>query len=192
MGLSLHFELRLPGHTPLARVDGIVAGLYKSARALPFKVVRRMAWHHDSHDALFMAMIGMPSPGEKGRREALDGTARGVLVELGAGCDLAILAFLHCIDDGGARREWRWIGDCQTQVALNANDESCIRGHLSLVALLDRAVALGADVTVRDEGDFWLTRDRVTLLKRMRQMKGPMPWHRPPAGARWTGGLTQS
>ena len=46
---------------------------------------------------------------------------------------------------------WHWYAVPKTQYASVLGDDHPIRCHASLVALLDKAVELGFDVTVRDE-----------------------------------------
>lgn len=62
---------------------------------------------------------------------------------------------------------WSWRSFCKTQYA---SDPSCggvenfLRCHLSVIALLDKAKALGVLESVSDEGDFWEKRDIKALV----------------------------
>ena len=48
--------------------------------------------------------------------------------------------------------------------------EHLIHCHTTLVALLEEAIRLGFDVTVRDETHYWETRDTARLLAEVREM----------------------
>ena len=50
------------------------------------------------------------------------------------------------------------------------SDEHLIHCHTTLVALLEEAIRLGFDVTVRDEAQYWETRDTARLLAEVREM----------------------
>lgn len=72
--------------------------------------------------------------------------------------------------EGRARRTglvgWNWQNFCKTQYASNpkyGGVENFLHAHLSLVALLDRAVELGIRADVSDEGKYWEHRDRDRL-----------------------------
>jgi hypothetical protein len=75
------------------------------------------------------------------------------------------------VDHQGRRRPtklsgWSWQNFCKTQYASNpkyGGMENFLRAHLSLVALLDEAKALGLRVRVSDEGGYWKRRDREAL-----------------------------
>jgi len=63
---------------------------------------------------------------------------------------------------------WRWNSFCKTQYA---SDPKCggvqnfLRCHLSVIALLDNAKALGCLESARDDGGFWENRNVETLVK---------------------------
>jgi hypothetical protein len=50
------------------------------------------------------------------------------------------------------------------------SDEHLIHCHTTLVALLEEAIRLGFDVTVRDETHYWETRDTNVLLAEVAEM----------------------
>ena len=50
------------------------------------------------------------------------------------------------------------------------SDEHLIHCHTTLVALLDEAIQLGFEVTVRDETHYWETRDADRLVAEVREM----------------------
>jgi hypothetical protein len=65
---------------------------------------------------------------------------------------------------------WRWHCACKTQFASNHGDEHFLHCHTTLIALLDKAVELGFQVEVSDEGDYWETRDVSDLLAQVHLM----------------------
>ena len=97
-------------------------------------------------------------------------TARAFLVNAGSGCETAIFGFLLRGDEAGSVREWFWHACCKTQYASTVSDAHLIKCHTSLVAMLDHAVTLGVDVTVRDETHYWETRDEQRLLAEVHAM----------------------
>ena len=63
---------------------------------------------------------------------------------------------------------WRWQSFCKTQYASNpecGGAENFLRCHLSVVALLDKAKAVGFEVEVDDEGGFWSKRSVPDLVR---------------------------
>lgn len=68
--------------------------------------------------------------------------------------------------------KWRWSSFCKTQYA---SDPACggvahfLQCHLSVVALLDAAKALGILGEVHDEGDYWTDRDPARLANQVGQ-----------------------
>ena len=112
-----------------------------------------------------------------GARTDLLPDAVGFAVKPGDYCEAATfgLAWAPPKDEDGNRLHdepyiWHWHTVCKTQYASVISDEHLIRCHTSLVALLDRAPALGLGVTVRDETHYWETRDTGRLLAEVREM----------------------
>ena len=63
---------------------------------------------------------------------------------------------------------WCWSSFCKTQYASNpecGGIANFLRCHLTVVALLDQAKALGCLTNVNDEGGFWASRDVPALAK---------------------------
>ena len=63
---------------------------------------------------------------------------------------------------------WRWSSFCKTQYASNpecGGVENFLRCHLAVIALLDRAKAIGLVDEVSDEGDYWTDRDASALVR---------------------------
>jgi len=176
MGLTIHYELRLPGSIDRDRVDQLLAQLNERAKALPFEAVSEvvpLAEPIESRAAAFLRLMGEiisePHPDviidppvdlpEDPPGDVESG--RGFLIDPGEGCEPATVAFLmRAADD---QREWFWRCHCKTQYASNVSDEHFVKLHVSLITLLDHARDLGIDVTVHDEGDYWEHRDPVRL-----------------------------
>jgi hypothetical protein len=63
---------------------------------------------------------------------------------------------------------WRWHSFCKTQYASNpecGGVSNFLRCHLTVIAMLDKARALGGLGEVSDEGGFWEQRDLPALVK---------------------------
>lgn len=153
MGLTLHYELRLPGSATADDVDRVLTDLREAACGLPFAGVT--------------ALVDATSPWLEfwASLHTLDNvsTARGFMVDPGKGCESATFALVR-------DERWHWSAFCKTQYAAVVSDDHFVRCHTSLVALLDRAVALGIEVEVHDEGDYWTSRDEPTLLREVSRM----------------------
>jgi len=96
---------------------------------------------------------------------------------LGEGCEsgrFGLCRYPAFVEVGLSRRirtglgGWRWKSFCKTQYASNpkcGGVENFLRCHLSVVALLDKAKAVGFDVEVDDEGGFWSKRSVPDLVR---------------------------
>jgi hypothetical protein len=182
MGLSIFYQLRLPGHLEPAAVDTILQSLHARAAAMRFAGLTELAsiratspWDSGSatpQDWLECFATGVAEPFEE-KEPALVGrpeTARGFLVLPGAECEPAAFAFLHRADATASREEWYWWCACKTQYASLLSEDHFVRCHQGVVALLDAAVELGIEVEVNDEGEYWETRDEARLLAHLRTM----------------------
>jgi hypothetical protein len=95
----------------------------------------------------------------------------------GKGCEpgrFGVCRYPAFVEGGPSRRirtglsGWRWNVFCKTQYASNpkcGGVENFLRCHLSMVALLDKAKAVGFDVEVDDEGGFWSKRSVPDLVR---------------------------
>lgn len=73
--------------------------------------------------------------------------------------------------DNASRRDvWYWCGSCKTQYASLISEAHFVHCHTTLTSILDHAIALGIDVSVSDEGNYWDTRDVNVLLGEVRRM----------------------
>lgn len=68
---------------------------------------------------------------------------------------------------------FRWAGGCSTQGAVKRGGAPAfLKAHRAVVLTLDRARALGVRVKVRDDGEFWTTRDPKVLLDKLEHWEG--------------------
>jgi hypothetical protein len=192
MGLHLCYELAVPRDTSVAEVIERMQRLYREAVTLPFETVgplvrvtagETLGDARDADSSLeqwfrFCSRIGLdPRDPVTGARADRLPDAVGFGVKPGDYCEAATfgLAWVPPSNEDGDRLHdepyiWHWHTVCKTQYASVVSDEHLIRCHTSLVALLDRAPALGFDVTVRDETHYWETRDTGRLLAEVREM----------------------
>jgi hypothetical protein len=191
MGLTLHHELRLPRDTPPERVAHLVSQLQAAATRLPFERVSPMV--HTKADGstvidrsqplgmFFMFCASMlldvkdPKTGDWDRKTLPEGYGFGVVPGQGSETAAFGIARLPARDDTfrlipNEPPTWLWLSHCKTQYASNVSIEHFVRGHTSLVALLDEAVRLGFDVRVFDEGEYWETRDVAKLTAKVDDM----------------------
>jgi len=172
MGLHLNYELRLPENTSVERIAQVLYALRAFALTQPFAEVTAVVSSDAPDDwMVFWASLiaephGLDSPTLIGDPD----TAHGFLVNAGEGCETATFGFLLRADATAEHREWFWHCGCKTQYAAVVSDEHLVACHTSLVAVLDHAISLGVDVTVRDETHYWETRDAQRLIEEVRAM----------------------
>ena len=195
MGLTLNFQLRLPGELSKAAVLGVLGQLRERATTLGFAQVSPIFTVAPGED--FFASLEKPVPFELLFRHMVPCLTRawetdtrgnaewtqlattdvlGFVIDPGDGCDHAIFGFGAAMSHGTADRaetaqppgDWFWDGFCRTQYASTNGDEHFLRCHLSLVALLDSAIKLGIRVEVSDDGGYWETRSTEHLLAKLR------------------------
>jgi len=194
MGLTIHYELRLPTSMAEDDVDDIVAALQAYARTLPFEHVSPVTsvsdqplWDLPPSDRP-LSDLPLDTSGADVWSSCLEGwamliaepfdedergftgdvtTARGFLVNPGEWCETATVGFLRCANTIGVPLGWYWQCSCKTQYASNISGAFFVACHTAVVALLDRAVRLGVDVTVEDETDYWEIRDEARLIRQV-------------------------
>jgi hypothetical protein len=192
MGLHLCYELALPRETPVTAVAERVRLLHEAARRLPFAKVSSLM-RVTGGDPLgdvnvfdctleeFFQLCARscldPRDEHTGKRADYLPDAVGFAVHPGRGCEGATfgLAWVPPEDEDGNRLHgepfaWHWHFCCKTQYASVVSDEHLIHCHTTLVALLEQAIRLGFEVTVRDETHYWETRDTNVLLAEVREM----------------------
>jgi len=111
----------------------------------------------------------------------------GFQTVLGEGCEsgrFGLCRYPAFVEVGLSRRirtglgGWRWKSFCKTQYASNpkcGGVENFLRCHLSVVAVLDKAKAVGFDVEVDDEGGFWSKRSVPDLVREVGTCNEDMP-----------------
>ena len=198
MGLTIHYELRLPERRRRRRRRPPPAPprLRLLTLGAPRPVVRAK-----SHSPA----LSFPSPGqdwESGTVEWLihvftevmrmyrDGAvddiedrerlaAASFLVYPGEGSESATFGLvrpllteppqdLEHVENAGDWKLWYWQSFCKTQYASTVSEDHLLFCHRMVISVLDEAKRIGFDVTVHDEGQYWETRDAELLLSEVR------------------------
>jgi hypothetical protein len=192
MGLHLCYELALPRETPMTAVAERVRLLHEVAARLPFAEVSSLVRATDGEPLgdvnlfdcsledyfrLWASTRADARDAHSGKRVDRLPETVGFAVHPGQYCEGAPfgLAWVPPEDEAGNRLHgepyvWHWHSMCKTQYASVVSDEHLIHCHTTLVALLDEAIRLGFDATVRDETHYWETRDTDVLLAEVREM----------------------
>jgi len=172
--LNLNYELRLPGRTPSMDVSKTIEELYRFALTLPFSSVSPVYRAPFAEAALttrgeatfrrVASILAEPREDEASSDVGNPDSATGFIVGPGKGCELATFGFMLRTDERGDAAEWFWHYSCKTQYASVVSDGHLVACHLSLIRLLDEAIRLGIDVVVRDDTQYWETRDEARLI----------------------------
>jgi len=184
MGLTLHFELRLPGDASREDVLSRLTRLREVAAVQHFDEVSPIVEARDpdseSSEALASArgciqyvanFIAGPMANHEQPRYIGDvDSAIGFRIDPGDGAETAHVGLLHRRTEMGDHEEWYWWCSCKTQYASLVSDEHFVRVHTGLVAVLDAAVELGFAVDVGDEGEYWESRSEEGLLASLAKM----------------------
>ena len=192
MGLHLCYELALPRETPASAVAERVRVLHEAATRLPLAKISALVRVTDGEPLGDVNLFDCTLEdffrlGARSRLDPIDQhTGKrvdrlpdvvGFAVHPGRYCEGATfgLAWVPPENEDGdpLRGEpyvWHWHTCCKTQYASVVSDEHLIHCHSTLVALLEEAIRLGFDVTVRDETHYWETRDTNVLLAEVREM----------------------
>ncbi|HKO15139.1 MAG TPA: hypothetical protein VJU87_02815 [Gemmatimonadaceae bacterium] len=184
MGLHLNFELHLPATTSREEIAQKLELLREHALGTPvYRVTDLYSADHvlakddPSADRLehffrmWASIIAHPTTDHPERDMIGDErTALGFVVAPGQGCEPAPFGFYRRRHETGLREEWHWHTCCKTQYASVVSDEHLVTCHTALVSILDRALALGIAVIVRDETGYWLARDVTVLIESVHQM----------------------
>ena len=186
MGLTLHFEFRLPGtHSP-ERVEEKLGKLREFALTTRADFVTPILFiaaerpttpQHDNgielarlFDVWVEVMSDVSHDGSHTAFQYDPDSTLGFAVNPGEGCEPALFGFVRRHDPSKGLDEWFWQNSCKTQFASAESEEHFVACHTRLVTILDHAIALGIDVTVFDEGEYWDSRDVSVLLKELRKM----------------------
>jgi hypothetical protein len=184
MGLTLHFELRLPGDVSREDVLSRLTRLRDAAAAQQFDEVSPIVEARDadseSDEELASArewiqyvadFISVPIPDdERPRYVGEPNSAIGFRVDPGDGAETATFGLMRLRAEVGGHEEWYWWCSCKTQYASLVSDEHFVKVHTGLVAVLDAAVELGFGVDVSDEGEFWESRSEEVLVAVLTKM----------------------
>lgn len=180
MGLTLNYELRLPAITSRESASAKLRELHAIAATLPFAELSPLVFadgENSSSDSTWLnalrfraSLIATPFGDDVPALTGDPNTAMGFIVNPGEGCETACFGLLRRSDATGAHAEWFWYGFCKTQYASTVSEAHFVACHTSLVHLLDGAVACGIDVVVRDEAQYWETRDDAQLAANVQNM----------------------
>lgn len=202
MGLTLHYELRLPSSTTRVDARRILTDLRVFAESMDFAEVSpivEVGGENEGVEIRWVAtaefwsersatLLEMDEDDRRERDEAADddqsshitpirevlfgdpASALVFFVHPGEGCELASFGFLERPSQDGGARELYWDCHCKTQYASNVSEGHFIACHTKIVRMLDKALALGVEVVVNDEGFYWETRNEARLIAELRTM----------------------
>ena len=184
MGLTLHFELRLPAEASREDVLTRLTRLREIATTHNFDdvspIIDLSTLDSEPNGALgqvrahleFVAnFIAEPVPNDERPFYVADvDSAIGFRVDPGEGSEHAMFGLMRQRAEVGEHEEWYWWCSCKTQYASLVSDDHFVRVHTRLVAVLDAAVELGFVVTVTDEGEYWETRSEEVLIAALTKM----------------------
>jgi hypothetical protein len=182
MGLTVHFGMRLPGETPRAQVFEMLAILREYALTLHIDGASEIVdtWPEpetwdatkDPLEGMFRlwaeAILEFDNDGSRGLIDIQSGL--GFAIHPGAVSEPASFGFYYRRFANGAPPEWYWGCSCKTQYASLLSEQHFLDVHKRLIAILDRAKALGIQVEVHDEGGYWETRDDRELVRHVEKM----------------------
>jgi hypothetical protein len=177
MGLTIHYSLALKSRSA-AKARQVVEALRQRALTLPLKTVGEII--DVSGDAADFEKLPRSDPQRwllcQANSYAIPKRVVAFSTYPGDGSEQAnfgLCLYPGTIEVGGVRRRtgakgWCWSSFCKTQYASNpecGGVENFLRCHLSVMALLDQAKALGVLAKVNDEGDYFEKRDVEALAK---------------------------
>ncbi len=183
MGLTIHWDIKYGGKNPAE----ILEKLRQAAKDLPFEEVHDLR-HFEGEDCDYEKWRGKDESATWALIQA------GTFVDLGGGAstsvqpvelwnlstwpgpgseaaNISLARYPATIEHRGKTfktkkgRGWTGGSFCKTHYAVRAGLGNFLRCHMSVVALLDKAKALGLKVEVSDEGDFWEKRDVKALAR---------------------------
>ncbi len=194
MGLTIHYELRLPGdisdslavhYLTRLREFALTVGAQHVIPLLFFTgaelALRGDQWEHGSVEWWFHIFTDTMREHRDGGVEDIEDSDRlavaAFMVVPGEGCEPASFGLVRPLrseppaahvefpDDW---KRWYWQSFCKTQYASAASEEHFLFCHRMVVSLLDEAKRIGFEVAVHDEGSYWDTRDAEQLLAEVR------------------------
>lgn len=190
MGLVIHFSLALPDTRDPAMAATQLARLRLAAEGFPFHFISPI-WRLRRWECRAGNGSELREPRERlraaGRRllqlEGRDVAViqpeeiQGFVIEVGRRCDPLLLGLARyplVVDFRGRTFPtglfgWHWQAHCSTQRASLCGLEYFVRCHQAVIALLDRARAIGFTSTVQDESGYREHRDVTQLLAAVEQ-----------------------
>jgi hypothetical protein len=198
MGLTIAYELSLPGRMSKDEVLDIVTKLRAEATTLDFEMVSPVV-RVERGDVVtdvppeFAKLAGFfdfaastvsephakddPYPIATSRTSTWS-DAIGFVIIPGDRCEYACIGFtapspVHAPEwpaEAEVYPDWHWMWWCKTQYASAISAEHFLKCHRSLIELFDAAKRLDIGVTVHDEGGYWDNRDDATLLAEVGDM----------------------
>lgn len=197
MGLTIHYELRLPGDTTDATAVHHLERLHDHALTLGVKHMCPVftftgaelsapdeKWEGGTVPWLFHITTDVIRTFRDGVIEEIQDrdrlAAAGFVVYPGDGTESVTLGLLRpflaeppeageYVENTDNWQHWYWQSFCKTQYASAVSEEHFLSCHRMVVSLLDEAKRIGFDVTVHDEGHYWETRDAELLLAEVRK-----------------------
>lgn len=181
MGLTLFYQLKLPGSTPVEQVRAKVSALKDFASTVGFDAVlgpaeytldELMAEHgHREIVPILVSTIAGDLPDFYGIAVG-DPCVITFLAAPGKQCEPAVFGFIapgsramyDDSEDDLCSGEWFWSGACKTQYASIISNDHLIKCHVGLVRVLEHAATLGIDVSVTDETGYWEHRSVEKLI----------------------------
>jgi len=197
MGLTIHYELRLPGETTDAAAVHYLQRLHDYALTVGAKnmcplfffngaelSVPEEEWEGGTVPWLFHICTDVIRTFRDGVVHDIEDDGRlaavGFVVYPGEGSESVTLGLLRpllteppepseYVESNDNWRHWYWQAFCKTQYASTVSEDHLLFCHRMVVSLLDEAKRIGFEVTVHDEGHYWETRDAELLLAEVRR-----------------------
>jgi len=186
MGLTVYYNLALPGDQPEARVCAILEALQGTALELAVEQITPLRRIEGSDcegferqevglEWLIRCFAARPVEDPRDSRRALTvapTAAYGFGAVVGR-CEPVILGlgrYPSTIEDAGTQQPtalegWSWHACTKTQYASVRSIDHFVRCHRAVIALLDAARALDLEVEVRDDSGYWDHRDEGRLVE---------------------------
>ena len=189
MGLTIHYDLHSDTRSP-REARRLVEQLRRRALDLPFAEVGEIielsgdACDYEKRDRDDPFRWLLVQAGQYVEREGIHYHVEPKHViafgtDPGDGCEeanfgLALYPGVMDIKDPRTGRDrrlktglagWCWSSFCKTIYASRHGVEHFVKCHLAVVAMLDHASKLGVLAAMKDEGDFWTTRNLEALVR---------------------------
>jgi hypothetical protein len=180
MGITLHYELRLPPDTPRTEVARLLAELREYAASRTERVSPLFDLSTDGQPSTDPRVHWLGLCAEWNADPLIDdappnsssdpSSTIGFTVDAGEGCETATFGLMRRGANLTGEADWHWWCSCKTQYASLVSEEHLVAVHTGLVAILDAAVTLGLEVRVTDESGYWESRSTVKLTDSVQKM----------------------